>query len=69
MKNDEALEQTVLHGSVEHQNFFIVPTNRKAAVSGAVMRRKQHILFLPKINVFDPLVHIIVRLWVSNVPV
>lgn len=48
------------------RNFLNVPINKKGAVSGTVMRHKQHILFLPKIDVFHPLVRIIVRLrWVT----
>lgn len=70
MKNDEALNIVrFIALRWKTRNFLNVPTNRKGAVRGAVMRHKQHILFLPKIDVFDPLVGIIVRLRVNNVPV
>lgn len=70
MKNDAALNTVrFIAPRWKTRNFFNVPTDRKGAVSGAAMRHKQHILFLPKIDVFDPLVRIIVRLRVNNVPV
>lgn len=72
MKNDGALTRNIVRFIAmwwKTRDFLNVPTNRKGVVSGAVMRQKQHIFFLPKIDVFDPLVRIIVRLRVSNVPV
>lgn len=71
MKNDEALKHSALRSSVmENRQFFKCANQQKrGAASGAEMRHKQHIFSRPEIDVFDPLVRIIVRLRVSNVPV